>query len=175
MKKTSAQSSRTATEPSGWREGRRWRAWELYEQGWQAKKIAEALGVSQGAVSQWLKKGKAGGKEALRHHPSPGRPRKLSQNQLEQVPELLEQGAEAHGFRGNVWTGARVVKVIERHFGVHYDRSHCVQLVKALGYSLQKPEEQATQRKEEEIATWKAERWDALKKSPSGEKNDRVR
>src|SRR5258708_34305165 len=32
--------------PKDWREGRRLRAWELYEQGWAQKKIAEALGVT---------------------------------------------------------------------------------------------------------------------------------
>jgi predicted transcriptional regulator len=39
-----------------WKEGRRRRAWELSEQGWKQKDIAEALGVSKGAVSQWLKR-----------------------------------------------------------------------------------------------------------------------
>jgi len=38
-----------------WREGRRFRAWELREKGWTQQRIAEALGVTQGAVSQWLK------------------------------------------------------------------------------------------------------------------------
>jgi transposase len=104
MKKTAIQPSKTATEPSGWRAERRWRAWKCEEQGWQAKTIAEALGV-KGAVSQWLKKGKTGGKEALRHHPSPGRPRTRRQTQREQVPDLVEQGTEAHGFQGHVWTG----------------------------------------------------------------------
>jgi transcriptional regulator with XRE-family HTH domain len=33
-----------------WKEWRRRRAWELSEQGWKQKEIAEALGVTQGAV-----------------------------------------------------------------------------------------------------------------------------
>ncbi len=47
-------------EPVDWREGRRLRAWELHQQGWKQTTIAEALGVTQGAVSQWVKRGKAG-------------------------------------------------------------------------------------------------------------------
>ena len=39
-----------------WREGRRVRAYELKEQGWSQRAIAAALGVSEGAVSQWLKR-----------------------------------------------------------------------------------------------------------------------
>jgi predicted transcriptional regulator len=41
---------------TNWREGRRLRAWELHQKGWQQQAIAEALGVTQGAVSQWLKR-----------------------------------------------------------------------------------------------------------------------
>jgi Homeodomain-like domain len=40
--------------PNDWREGRRLRAWQLYEQGWKQKDIAVALGVTEGAVSQWM-------------------------------------------------------------------------------------------------------------------------
>jgi predicted transcriptional regulator len=35
---------------------RRKRAWKLKEEGWQQKDIAADLGVSEGAVSQWLKR-----------------------------------------------------------------------------------------------------------------------
>jgi predicted transcriptional regulator len=34
------------------------RAWELAQQGWEQKKIAEALGVTEGAVSRWMKIGR---------------------------------------------------------------------------------------------------------------------
>ena len=40
-----------------WREGRRLRAWELKEQGWNQQEIANALGVTKGAVSQWMRRG----------------------------------------------------------------------------------------------------------------------
>lgn len=49
-----------------WQEARRLRAWELKRQGWKQKEIAETLGVSQSAVSQWLQKARHGGTEALR-------------------------------------------------------------------------------------------------------------
>ncbi len=58
-----------APRKADWREERRMQAWKLKEQGWQQKEIAEALGVSEGAVSQWLKRGREGGLEALRAHP----------------------------------------------------------------------------------------------------------
>ncbi|HEY1352704.1 MAG TPA: helix-turn-helix domain-containing protein, partial [Ktedonobacteraceae bacterium] len=51
--------SKKSAPPQNWREGRRMRGWELHEAGWKQKDIAAALGVSEGAVSQWLKKAKA--------------------------------------------------------------------------------------------------------------------
>jgi len=52
-------------EPQDWKEGRRLRAWELWQQGWKQKDIATALGVSKGAVSQWLTRAKVEGREGL--------------------------------------------------------------------------------------------------------------
>ena len=60
--------------PKNWREGRRLRAWELHEQGWKQKDIAAALGVTEGAVSQWMSRGKTQGPEALRHRLRRDRP-----------------------------------------------------------------------------------------------------
>ena len=45
-----------SSQATNWREGGRLRAWELHQKGWKQQAIAEALGVTQGAVSQWLKR-----------------------------------------------------------------------------------------------------------------------
>lgn len=153
-----------STEARNWREGRRLRAWELHQQGWKQREIAAALGVTQGAVSQWLRRGTAGGVEALRHRKAPGATPRLTQDQRARLPELLARGAEAHGFRGEVWTCARVAEVIRNEFGVRYHPAHVSRLLKALRLSLQKPMRRADQRDEEAIEHWKEERWPSLKK-----------
>ena len=63
-----ALSSQQAT---NWREGRRLRAWELFQKGWSQHRIAEALGVTKGAVSQWLSRARIQGPQALRHRKPP--------------------------------------------------------------------------------------------------------
>ena len=68
-------------EATDWREGRRLRAWELKQEGWSQQRIAEALGVSKGAVSQWMKQVRRGGVRALKRQPAPGAPPRLSQKQ----------------------------------------------------------------------------------------------
>jgi len=152
--------------PKNWREARRMRAWELHEAGWQQKDIAVALGVTEGAVSQWFKKVRTQGVQALRHQPPPGAQPKLTKAQMTQLPNELAKGAEAFGFCGAVWTTARVAQMIQTVFGVSYHPAHCSRLLRACKQSLQKPIEKASQRDEAAIAAWKAERWPALKKSP---------
>ncbi len=56
-----------SSQASDWREGRRLRAFELKERGWKQTEIADALGVSEGAVSQWMKRATEEGVEGLRH------------------------------------------------------------------------------------------------------------
>src|SRR5215207_5203100 len=88
-----------STEATDWREGRRLRAFELKQEGWSQQQIAEALGVSKGAVSQWMKRAREGGVQALKRQPAPGASPRLNEQERARVPELLAQGAEAHGFR----------------------------------------------------------------------------
>jgi transposase len=147
-----------------WLEGRRLRAWELKQQGWKQKDIAAALGASEGAVSQWMARGRAGGIEGLRRKPPPGVTPRLSQAQREQLPSLLKRGAEASGFRGEVWTGGRVAVLIERAFGVRYHEVHARRWLKAIGWSQQKPVKRASGRDEAAIERWQREDWPALKK-----------
>jgi transposase len=78
------------------------------------------------------------GVQALRHKPPPGAPPRLSEDERARLPELVAQGAEAHGFRGDVWTCERVAEVIRREFGVSYHPAHVSRLLKKLRLSLQK-------------------------------------
>ena len=149
-----------------YREYRRLRAWELKQQGWKQQAIAAALGVTEGAVSQWLKRGRAGGVAALRRRVKAGPTPRLSAEQRAWLPELLERGAEAFGFEGNVWTTKRIAAVIRREFGVGYHPAHVSKVVRALGLSVQKPIVRATQRDEAAIERWRTERWPEVKKRP---------
>jgi transposase len=149
---------------SDWREWRRFRAAELHEEGWTGQEIAVALGVSPGAVSQWLKRLRERGREALRAKPSPGPTPRLTPAQQARIPELLAWGAEAYGFLGDVWTAQRVATVIEQEYRVRYHPDHVGRLLRAIGWSVQKPITRATQRDEAAIRTWREERWPEVKK-----------
>ena len=150
-----------------WREERRLRAWALKAKGWSQQKIAEALGVTAGAVSQWMRRGREGGEEALKSRPRPGAEPKLRAEQRAQIPVLLARGAEAFGFRGDVWTAKRVATVIRQEFEVRYHPSHVGKLLRAAGWSVQRPIQRASQRNEAAIEAWRTERWPTLKRGPT--------
>ena len=156
--------SKIKAPPLDWRDGRRQRAWELKEHGWKQTAIAAALGVTPGAVSQWLKRARTQGVEALRGHPAAGPTPRLTPEQQAQIPALLARGAEAWGFVGEVWTCKRVAEVIRRTFGVSYHPAHVYRLLLRLEHRVQRPVDRAAQRDEAAIALWWHERWPALKK-----------
>ena len=159
--------STTPSDPLlSWREGRRRQAWELHQQGWTQSQIGTALGVTQGAVSQWLHRATTDGVEALRAHPAPGPRPRLTPSQLAQLPPLLAAGAEAYGFRGDVWTRRRVAHLIVEQFGVRYHPRHVGRLLAQLDWTVQQPLQQASQRDEAVIAAWYATDWPAIKKKP---------
>jgi transposase len=148
--------------PDDWREWRRLRAVQLQQQGWSQRDIAAALGVAEETVSRWLARARAGGPEALFAHPAPGHPPKLSDLQKRLIPEFLWHGPEAYGFRGEVWTRARVARVIEEELGVRYHKGHVGRLLQELRWTPQVPITRAIQRDEEAIERWRDEVWPDL-------------
>src|SRR5512143_2449450 len=150
--------------PADGLEWRWFRALHLRREGWSRQDIAEALGVSLVSVSRWFARVRDGGPEALRARPGPGRPPKLSPAQKRLIPEFLWHGAEAYGFRGEVWTCARVARVIEEEFGVHYHKGHVSRLLRELKWTPQVPIRRAIQRDEDAIRRWRDEVWPGLRR-----------
>jgi transposase len=134
----------------------------LKQQGWYQRDIAEALGIREETVSRWLALARNGGREALLAHPGPGHPPKLSDSQRRLIPEFLWHGPEAYGFRGQVWTRARIARVIQEEFGVSYHKGHVGRLLQELHWTPQVPITRAIQRDQEAIRRWRVEAWPEL-------------
>ncbi|MFE9500561.1 helix-turn-helix domain-containing protein [Streptomyces collinus] len=104
-----------------------------------------------------------GGADALRLRPATtGRPPKLDDAQVEQMRTALEQGAQAHGLKADLWTLKRVGLIVERMTGESLSRASVWRLLAGwLGWSLQR---RAVERGESEIARWIAHEWPRIKK-----------
>lgn len=146
-------------------EQRRRHANALLKQGMKPTAVAKALRTSRGSVGRWRKAVAADGPQALAAKPVPGRPPKLGLAQWRRIVALLLKGPTHYGFATELWTLARVAEVIERRFGVSYHPSQVWRILRALGWSCQKPECRARERDEEAIARWRRVDWPRLKKS----------
>lgn len=156
-----------------WREWRRFQALHLAQLGWSHVEIAMALSVSESAVSQWLAQARQGGRRALAAHPHGGHP-KLTVEQKRLLPDFLWHGAEAYGFRGDVWTCARIAKIISWEFGIAYHKDHVGRILKAMKWTPQLPITRAVQRNEKEIDRWRKEVWPELRRRAHKERRTLV-
>jgi transposase len=124
--------------------------------------VARALHISHETARRWHHHWRTT-QAALPRQPRGPRPR-LSPAQLAQLDRELRRGPLAHGYANDLWTLARIAHLIQKLFGVRHHPSHVYQLLRALGWSCQKPEVRAKERDEAAIQRWVREDWPALKK-----------
>jgi transposase len=138
------------------REFKRRRSVELMDKGESPSVIARILGVSTGSIYKWHKIYHNGG--SLVFKAKGGRPRKLSNEQLETLRRLLLRGATAFGWHNDLWTSKRVAEIIRTQFKINISRYQTwVYLTRYLGWSSQKPTQRLRERNEFEILRWKLE------------------
>jgi transposase len=134
-------------------ERRRRRAVRLVEQGECPATVARILGVHPKSLARWLRLARQ--PQGLDAKPQGGPRPGLSDDQLRQLEELLLQGAKHHGWHNQLWTAARVARLVERHFGRRYHPEHVRKILKRrLGWTSQKPRRKARERNDKEVARW---------------------
>ena len=92
----------------------------LWEQGVSPPQIAAALDRSVRTVYRCVATARDHGPQELAAHWPSGALPKLSDQQRDVLIGRLLQGAQAHGFETDLWTGPRVQRVIREQFGVEY-------------------------------------------------------
>jgi transposase len=139
-------------------ERRRFQAVQAVRQGESPEVVARVVGVNRSSMYRWLKLAETADGLVAKPHPGPA-PR-LSPEQHRRLEALLLEGAKAHGWTTQLWTCARMVKLIDRHFGVSFHHDHVGRFLRArLGWSPQKPRRRARERNEDQIEFWKRERF----------------
>jgi transposase len=149
-------------------EQKRQQAAAMFEAGARQAEVVAALGASRSAVSKWHTAWANGGAAALAARQASGRPPKVTSEQLVSLEQELLRGPKAHGYATELWTLARIRRLIHDLFGVWYDTAHVWWLLGRMGWSCQKPARRAKQRDEAAIERWRKERWPKIKKGPCG-------
>jgi transposase len=146
-------------------ETRRRRGMRMLARGAAQAEVARACEVSRQTASSWARR-LAEDPQGWRRRRL-GRPGALSAAERAKLSKMLISGAVANGFPTELWTLARIAKLIKREFGHAFSTVHVWRVVRQLGFSSQRPSGRALQRDEAAIGNWKTQRWPALKKTPA--------
>jgi transposase len=149
-------------------EARRRRAAEYFQAGKSLAETARLVGASPSSVKRWKRAWLEGGVAALAAKPHPGPTPKLSSEQKVELLAILKAGPIASGFKTDLWTCARVAKVVRQQFRVAYHPDHVGRILHALGYSPQKPRRVAREQDSEAVERWRKVDWPRIKKKPVG-------
>lgn len=144
-------------------EKRRFKAEKLFVRKVHQAEVARRLNVSRAAVHYWHTMWQKKGKDGLRRK-RPGPKPRLTEKKLKRVKQALETGPLAAGYSTNLWTLARIANVIRKKTRVSYGISQTWYLLRALGWSNQKPETRYRDRNEAAIKRWQEESWPRIQK-----------
>jgi transposase len=150
-------------------ERRRLQAARLLKKGVHEAEVARRVGVHRQSVNRWAKQLAAGGQPALKRAPRAGRPPKLSAADRQRILQGLQRGPEALGYRTNLWTAGRVADLIERECGVKYSTVHAWRILRAVGWTPQRPARRALECVQAAIRRWKRGGGPDLKNTPKSE------
>lgn len=130
--------------------------------------IARALAVSRAAVSPWARRladapawRRA---EGLRRRGHTGRPPRLSEAEWTAILRVRARGARASGFDTERWTLRRIARGLRRDFGVTYHPHALSALLRAHGWSPQRPVVRERERDEALMTAWLRHDWPAVKR-----------
>lgn len=118
----------------------RCRAAEAVLDGMPIVDVAAAYGVDRKTVSRWALRFESLGSSGLQRKPGSGRPRTLEELSEDELRRMVLQGAEAFGYETDLWTVARLRRVIADEFGVALSKNTVWRRLRDAGLTYQKPE-----------------------------------
>jgi transposase len=110
----------------------------LVAQGMTCPGVASLLGDAPQSVENWEHRFEEEGLAGLREGERSGRPRRLSERQLQGVNTALRKTPQDVGIGGNLWDGKALAAWIERRYEIDLGVRQCQRLFRQLGFRLRK-------------------------------------
>lgn len=153
------------------KEALRLRVIEQVEDGASPEELAQVLDINPRTVYRWLEKYHYGGKEALKAKPIPGRPPKLSGEQMSWIASTVRvKNPLQLQFPYALWTLAMIRELIRTRFGVRLSEVSVGRVMRTLGFTPQRPLHRAYQQDPVLVEKWRAEDYPAIQKRAKKEK-----
>lgn len=145
---------------------------ERVREGEAPSAVIMSYGFSRTTIYKWLAAAARPGVglRALQARPAPGRPRRLTPGQEQQVFRWINgKDPRQYGLDFGLWTRSGVAELIERKFGIRLGLTAVGELLAKLGLTLQKPLHRAYQRDPEAIERWRRETSPAIARQARAE------
>ena len=140
------------------------RAVASVQDGQSPEVVAEALGISRGAMYGWLAQYRRGGWGALDAKKRGGRPPKLDGKALAWVYKVVSlKNPLQLKFTFALWTSKMIGEVIYRKFGIRLSKASVCRLLAQLGLSPQRPVWRAYQQRPEDVQRWLEEEYPRIR------------
>jgi len=121
--------------------------------------VASTHAVARQTVYGWLRALMCQGEDSLVYRQPPGRKPRLTKTQKQRLAEMIQAGPQAAGFSTACWTSVLIQQLVQREFGVLYNRYYVCALLRHLGFSFQKARFVSDHLDEEARRQWWADTW----------------
>lgn len=111
----------------------------LVAQGMTCPQVGRMLGDAPRTVEYWVHRFERQGVAGLKERPRSGRPRRLTEEQLEEIARVLHGSPAEVGLGTHLWDGKALSAFIEQQYGVKLSVRQCQRLFRDLGFWLRKP------------------------------------
>jgi len=133
------------------------------EDGESPEDVAVALDINRRTIYRWLSAYHYGGVDALQRKAAPGRPAKLSGEQMQKLARILHTKNPLQlKFEYALWTVSMIRRLIRDEFGVRLSDVSVGRLLKRLGFTPQRPMYRAWQQDAELVEAWRDREFPAL-------------
>jgi len=111
----------------------------LVAQGMSCPEVSRLLGDSPRTVEYWVRRFEERGLAGLVEGERSGRPRRLTDEQMDEIKLVLRQPPEAVGIASGIWDGKGLCAFIKKRYGVTIGVRQCQYMFKSFGFRRRKP------------------------------------
>jgi transposase len=111
----------------------------LIAKGMSCPEASNYLGDPERTLRSWINRYIKQGLQGLTENERPGRPSRLTKEQIERINQALRGKPEDVGLRGGIWDGKLLSAFILKEFQVSLGIRQCQRLFRQLHFRLRKP------------------------------------
>lgn len=111
----------------------------LVAQGFTCPEVSRLMGDSVRTIQTWVNRFEKKGFSGLMEKKRPGRPPRLTEEQMEEIKVALTRSPRDYGIEANIWDGKTLSWFILEEFDVILEVRQCQRLFRKLGFTYRKP------------------------------------